>query len=497
MRRVSVWQAGLLGLALWGLGPMGCGSDGGGSSSGAETGAVVGTLLDARSGGPIAGAQVTLDGRTVESNEQGYFTLDQLPAGEPVLLQITHPDRPRVARPVTVAPGTSTYVRWRLLAFEATVTFDAAAGGVIEARGAQVTFGPNVVGATGAVTARLARLDATAPSELAAFPGDFRTDQNGRLESFGAVAVELTDAAGQRINIAPGSNANLALPVPAGSADTIPLWYFDEAAGRWVESGALTGCADGACDAVLPHLSWWNADIVLETTCATLCVTDDEGAPAVGVVIEASGQDYNGRSEATTGADGCACIEVRRGSTVEIVGVGVAGVVGPIVYTSQAAVAACGDAACERIEQPLVVSRPRFQAILTWGDAPSDLDAHFTGPLAEGDRFHISYSNTGNASAPPYAVLDTDDTDSRGPEITTLFRCEIGTYRYGVHNYSGEAPFDGEEATVTVLLPDGSSHTHHPPAGDQLGYWLVGELECAANCQCRWTGLDQFADGIE
>ncbi|MCA9548223.1 MAG: hypothetical protein KC613_27655, partial [Myxococcales bacterium] len=130
---------------------------------------------------------------------------------------------------------------------------------------------------------------------------------------------------------------------------------------------------------------------------------------------------------------------------------------------------------------------------LNWGEPPSDLDSHVTGPNAEGaGRFHIYYSDRGRAVEDPFATLDTDDTDSRGPEITTLFRCLPGTYRYAIHNYSGEPAIDPATTLARVLLPDGSTATHRPPAGSTGEVWLVGDLVCQAGCDCRWQALDRY-----
>ena len=169
------------------------------------------------------------------------------------------------------------------------------------------------------------------------------------------------------------------------------------------------------------------------------------------------------------------------------------GVVGPLPVQTADGVAACGADDCAVVGAPLVVSRPRFQATLTWGAAPSDLDSHFTGPLPEqAGRFHISYGDRGAAGQAPFATLDTDDTDSEGPKITTRFRCLPGTYRYAIHNYSGAPPIDPATTRVRVLLPDGATQMHQPPAGESGDVWLVGDLDCQAGCDCRWTPLDRY-----
>ena len=66
----------------------------------------------------------------------------------------------------------------------------------------------------------------------------------------------------------------------------------------------------------------------------------------------------------------------------------------------------------------LVAGQTRM--VLNWGEAPPDLDSHLLTPIIDGNTYHIYYSNTGNYEGPPYAKLDTDDTNGYGPETITI-----------------------------------------------------------------------------
>jgi len=73
----------------------------------------------------------------------------------------------------------------------------------------------------------------------------------------------------------------------------------------------------------------------------------------------------------------------------------------------------------------------------------------------------------------PWAVLDTDDTTSFGPEITTLALCLAGTYRYTVHNYSGSPGIETSQAKGYLTLPDGSSQTVDVPTSNASAGKLI------------------------
>lgn len=78
-----------------------------------------------------------------------------------------------------------------------------------------------------------------------------------------------------------------------------------------------------------------------------------------------------------------------------------------------------------------------FRIVLSWGETPSDLDAHLTGPIEnDTSRFHIYFFNKTDINTE--ANLDIDDVTSFGPETITIPQPIEGTYRYSVHNYSNK-----------------------------------------------------------
>ncbi|MFH1812171.1 MAG: hypothetical protein ABIJ09_25770, partial [Pseudomonadota bacterium] len=468
---------------------------------------LIGQVVDALYGSSIDGARVQVGAQTYDANEQGYFTISDVTPDQRVTLLASAPDYARGGVKVIPRRGEATFVRIALLAFSASDSFDAATGGTVTSGSASVTFPAGALAATGPVTVSLAVLDPSSEAARTAFPGGFETSDGGMLESFGALGIEVTDASGQLVNLAAGQNAQIVIPVTSGAPDSIPLWSFNETTGAWVEEGSLGGCADGVCDSVnISHLSWWNADQVLETTCVRVCVHNQDGSIAAGVSVYASGYDYNGDSSGTTGDDGCLCLEVKRASTVSLSAFFSGGVAGPVQVTAPAATAQCGDAACYQVPDPLIVSTPKFQAVLSWSEQPSDLDSHFTGPCDPSDsgctdRFHVYYSSPGALAAPPWAVLDTDDTTSFGPEIVTLAMCLAGTYRYAIHNYSGSPGIETSLAKVFLTLPDGSNQTVDVPTSnpDASLVWIVGDLTCrgsasqaSSSCDCTWQSRNTF-----
>jgi hypothetical protein len=462
---------------------------------------VYGKLVDTSGSPPAAAGKVSVGGVSADTNESGYFSLS-VPSDTAVKLQAKVTGYATTVKTFTAPSQGSTFIQVTLLRFTATAQFDAATGGSLTTGSTKVTFPANALNATGQVTAKLAWLDPAQDGQRASFPGGFLTADGKQLESFGALAVQVEDSTGAAVNLKAGQTASAKLAVVSSPADVTPMWYFDEVAGAWKQEGSLTGCASGVCDATLPHLSWWNADRVYETTCLRACANGANGNPAVGVQLEARGRDYNGVSYGTTGNDGCACLDIRKSSMVDVVGLTSGGIAGPVRVSTASTVNTCsaGVSACATLPTPMTIETPKFQAILTWNATPSDLDTHFTGPCTagasgcSGGRFHVYYSSRGSLTDSPYAYLDTDDTSGFGPEITTITRCLAGVYRYSVYRYSGTPEIDASGAKVAVLLPNGTLTERAVPTANPTAdrVWIVGDLSCDASCACGWAPVDRF-----
>jgi uncharacterized protein YfaP (DUF2135 family) len=96
--------------------------------------------------------------------------------------------------------------------------------------------------------------------------------------------------------------------------------------------------------------------------------------------------------------------------------------------------------------------------VLTWGQSPTDLDSHLSGPDIEHvgqTRFHMAFYDPDPVS---YVSLDVDDTSSFGPETTTVTKVAAGfvagDYHYWIHNYSTSPEFNVSSAVVTVSQCD-------------------------------------------
>jgi|GEM_PF-1213557 len=475
----------------------------------APEGWLYGRLMDATTGRPVEGATVATvsAGNAHTSTEGGVFFLP-LPAEETLLLRINAPGYAPTSQHVRVKEGLASFAEFFLLPFISPETFLAQEEIVMQRDGAKVVFPAGVLDTQALeVTVSLAWLDAENPNHLAAFPGGFRTNQGEVLESFGAIALEVREAeTGKLLNLKAGAEhfAEVTVVASPHTPGETPLWVYDEEAGLWSQEPGEGFACEGVgterrCKAKLPHLSWWNIDLPIPLTCLKACAVDADNRPVAGVYLEARGVEYRSASAQLSGADGCACLQVRPGLELDLTATLLGGISETKRLTPQGEAPSCSPGCLNEVS--LRLSPPRFQALLSWGATPADLDAHLIGPCSDASspactegRFHVYYGRLGALSEAPFAALLEDVRSGFGAEILSLSACAEGSYRYSV--FSDNAPLlASSQAKVIILLPGGELKTYSIPSSNPGGHpqWVVGELSCLGpSCQCTWNPINAF-----
>jgi hypothetical protein len=156
--------------------------------------------------------------------------------------------------------------------------------------GTQVAFDGNYASQdgtpyNGAVEVVLKHLSPDYANMEAMMPGMlFAQNTSGNavaLETYGMIAVELLSSTGEELQLGEGSTAQITIPVPSSSLNppaTIPLWYFDEEVGYWIEEGEATLQGNMYVGEV-SHFTFWNYDYPYPSV--NLCITlqDEDGNP--------------------------------------------------------------------------------------------------------------------------------------------------------------------------------------------------------------------------
>lgn len=456
----------------------------------AALGTLTGRVQSAADGQGLAGAVVEVGGLSATTGADGGFTL-QAPAGARAVARVQAAGHAPTVRIASIVAGQSTTLTAQLLPVGATTSVTLASGGDVGVPGstALVSLPPGGLvrsdGGTAAasVTVALTPIDPSVSPQL--MPGDFTAGSASApqlIESFGALQVDIRDASGAAYNLAAGRTATLRIPLGTRSATppaTVPLFFMDEATGRWVQEGSATlqGTApDRYYEGSVSHFSTWNADQVAETVRLTGCVRDAAGQPVANAQLASDGIDYSGSSRAVSAADGSFVIEVKRGGLLTLSALAGDRLtntlrVEPPVTNTDATVADCLVTA---------FSTAGVSVKLTWGALPDDVDSYMAVPGGSA----VSFRNQGSLVQAPHVALDVDDTDSFGPEVITVTRLMPGTYRYLVNNYAETFGPGLTSSPVRVELNRGGALTlFSPPAGEGSNlWWHVFDLVVGADC---------------
>lgn len=354
----------------------------------------------------------------------------------------------------------------------------------------------------GDVSGRLTIIDPSADPSL--MPGNYQTIDNqgdvSLIESFGAISAVFEDSNGEELNLAENQTATIRIPLASGinpnTADaTIPLFYFDETTGYWVEEGiaTLTQLANNTYvyEGTVSHFTVWNADKVYETININGCVVDETGEPVANADVTSQGRDYIGSANTTSNDAGLFSLPARFNSDV-------------LISARNGAVSNTLEVDTDNTDVDLtnnclVLSPDAVNISLTWGEAPDDLDSHLFGPAnADGtEQFHVYYGNHPVIVNEVVMDLDVDDTSSFGPEVISIPRFPYpGTYQYLVHQFSNESDIVSSPARVKLTIGEQEIFFSPSEATNPLTEeWAVFNIEVDANLNPTIVPVQEFVEG--
>jgi len=210
--------------------------------------------------------------------------------------------------------GSSNYITINLLPRVAKGVFPVASGGTVTVQGGNtVSFdGASVMNAgtgaaySGTVHVFAAYLDPKDGNLPAIMPGDLRgisaAGKETGLQTFGMMAVELEGDGGEKLQIATGKKATLTMAIPASlqasAPATIPLWYFNDTTGKWMEQGSAAKLGNTYTGQV-GHFSYWNCDMPVGLVNFKLYLKDQQGHPVAYTNVQFRTSNYGLRGGST------------------------------------------------------------------------------------------------------------------------------------------------------------------------------------------------------
>lgn len=468
-----------------------------------SNGSITGRVIASDGSGGVPNAVIEVGTVRATSGADGNYTLS-VPAVDRTVVRADASGFAESFRIARVTAGQSTPLTIQLVKVGVAGNVPIASGGTIDGPSSSqiVLPGNGLVPRTGAPAANVAVsvTPINVSTTTSDMPGDFTASTSGtitQIESFGAMLVNVRDSNNVQYSLAPGSTSTIRIPISTRSSNvpaTIPLFYFDESTGRWIQDGQATRVVNGPIryyEGAVSRLGYWNADLVMETIVVTGCVRNASGQPVANALVESDGKTYSGSSRAYTTTDGSFQIPIRKDGEATITA---------LAGTQLTNTATAGPAATNIALDPCLVtttSTDGFSIKLTWGASPSDLDSYLFTP--NGYRVSFRNSELGSLTELPFAQLDIDDQSSFGPEVVTITKLMQGTYTYAVHNYSrrndSNIPNITESPGRVELTQNGNTTVFAPPVGEGIRvWWHVFNIVVDAQCNVSVTPVNAWLD---
>ncbi len=460
---------------------------------------VYGQLTD-NTGAVVPNALVTAGDRSTTSDQEGYWRINNAQVASTfgyVTFQST--GHLQGSRTIYARDGGEYEVDVELLSNSQVYTVDAASGGTIQLAGsdASITFGSSAFAKTdgspvsGQVSVVAHYLDASEDETYRQMPGDLRalaadaTSQTDftLLTSFGMMGVELRDASGAEVELASGQTATLSMPLSAealaNAPATIPLWYFDDIQGIWIEEGEAS-LQGNAYVGEVSHFTFWNCDIPTEYTvlCGQVLFPGTDTSFGSSVYLSVTSQQW-GTTHGYTDRDGYFCGIVPAGEVLTFSvysyalcqGAAYTQQIGPlsdstnlgtITVSSQAftATTVTGRAVCNGA--PVTSGAVRiFQNGSQVGGSSLDADGTFDVSLVLCDSSEITiktfdystFSHSNDLTASIAAVVDLGDVESCQQGGADFFELIID----GVAHYGSFSDFDPSPPEIYAFAVADSS----------------------------------------
>lgn len=243
----------------------------------AVTTSIIATVVD-DNGIPLSGAVVSVGDEVKLSSEEGVVYFANITANEKGTMVKVEKDGFFITiKMLSPKEGTTSYSHIQLLKKKLIGTISSSEGGDLDiSDGAKVSLSANSFkkidgnAYDGQVMVYGTYLNAADSSYTLAsrMPGDLRAVDLNRefkqLATFGMMAIELETPSGDILQLDEEKPATIHFPLDpllaSGTPSEIPLWYFNEDIGYWVEDG-IASLENGVFSGEVTHFTFWNLDL--------------------------------------------------------------------------------------------------------------------------------------------------------------------------------------------------------------------------------------------
>lgn len=285
---------------------------------------------------PVSGAMVRSGNEITTTDINGNFRFSTLKAKPSSgLVEISQNGFFRDFQRFDVIPEAEHFVQLKLVSKTSGQQFQAVTGSSYQLEnGGTLQFSPD--GITEAVNGKayqgLVQLHAfsrTIDDEFfySILPSTNGTDKDNKpvtIQLISAIVTELTGVSGEQLQLAAGTSAEMAFPIPASrlaqAPASISIWYFDPVNGLWVEEGKAFKEGNFYKTRVR-HFSIWACGVSTPSTALNASITDLQGNALSFAQIQLFANDgkeilsspayATGNGEITMGAPANRSMEIR------------------------------------------------------------------------------------------------------------------------------------------------------------------------------------------
>jgi len=254
---------------------------------------VIGLISD-QDGNPLIDAELLFGGQSKKTNVLGHFSFSNVSAdSRNAVLAVSADGYITAHRLITVLSPNRINLNIILTPEPNAQSFDAETGKVVDVSdNARITFFPEgiVTGNeryNGEVFIKAYHLAKDDEDLFQKLPGDLigiDAEQELKiLDTYGMLYVTMEDEQGNELQPDPQTKALLSIDIPeafvSSAPSEIPLWFFDEARGVWIEDGFAQKNGN-SYEGTVSHFTWWNIDIPYGRLITVCLQTEDVSTAA-------------------------------------------------------------------------------------------------------------------------------------------------------------------------------------------------------------------------
>ena len=259
-----------------------------------------GKIIDANNKQGIANVNVEVSGCTVSTDKNGYYKFNNIQSEKRISINFEKEGYINNSRIITVDNDTSNYLEVSLDTNLSTWSYESEEG----SKGKNLEIGSDVqymsndgLRYIGKINLSYTSKDTTTDQGRDSFPGTFQgLESNGVIVPFVSykyMVLTLTDIKGDSLNISEPITINV-YSIEGTKDLEIPLWYYSEDKGIWIEKGAALRNEDGTYVCEITQTGTWSISKPVEAAMGLYKgkIVDENENPMPNVRIKAKGQNW-------------------------------------------------------------------------------------------------------------------------------------------------------------------------------------------------------------